>query len=51
MPANESSDAAPADVQCVCVHVCVYLCVMPAGELVQYLCLSVKLACVADGLD
>lgn len=34
---------------CVCLPTCV--CEMPVGESVQWLCLSVKLACVADGLD
>lgn len=37
----------------VSVCVCAYLpaCVMPVGEPVQWLCLSVRQACVADGLD
>lgn len=46
--ADETSDAAPAGV-CVCAYLPV--CVMPVGESVQWLRLSVNLACVADGLD
>lgn len=55
VPANESAGAAPAGVLRVSAPVptcvCVCVCEMPVGELVQYLCLSVTLACVADGLD
>lgn len=35
----------------VCVPTYLPVCVMPVGESVQQLCLSVRLACVADGPD
>lgn len=47
---KESSDAAPADVR-VCAYLPTCVCVMPVGESVQQLCLSVRLACVVDGPD